>query len=103
MPVYVDVLCVYPNAWGPFLKGSCHLFADTEGEAALHALAARIGMRRSWYQPDPRGGSSHYDLTPGRRAAAVAAGAQELDRRGAVLVWRANRAKVAARAAGTPP
>lgn len=100
MPLYVDALIVYPNAWGPFAKGSCHLFADAEDEAELHAIAARIGLRRSWFQPDPRGGHSHYDLTPRRRRAAIEAGARVLDTRGAVAVWRANRAKVAARGAG---
>lgn len=51
----------------------CHLFADTEEE--LHELAGRIGLLRLWFQGD------HYDLTPGRRAQAVKAGAIEVDRR----------------------
>lgn len=60
-----------------------HLYADTEGE--LHAFAARIGMRRAWAQVSRRG-TPHYDLTPGRRARAVAAGAVELDRRAAAAL-----------------
>ena len=55
----------------------CHLYADTEAE--LHAFAARIGMKRSWAQVSRRG-IPHYDLVPGRRAAAVEAGAVELGR-----------------------
>jgi hypothetical protein len=91
--VYVDVLRVYPNAWGPFLRGSCHLFADHEDEAKLHEIAAAIGMKRSWFQPDRRGDCSHYDLVPSKRAAAVRLGAIEVDDRGAVAIWHANRAK----------
>jgi hypothetical protein len=52
-----------------------HLFvgpADQLGE--LHAFAASIGLRRSWFQdqPWPR---AHYDVTESKRQQAVAAGA----------------------------
>jgi Protein of unknown function (DUF4031) len=45
---------------------------DDIGE--LHALAARIGLRRSWFQdkPWPR---AHYDVTESKRLAAIRAGA----------------------------
>ena len=56
---------------------SCHLMADTVDE--LHAFAARIGMRRAWFQTS-RKGLPHYDLTRPRRARAVALGAVELTR-----------------------
>lgn len=49
----------------------CHMMADTYAE--LHAMAARIGMKEAWFQGD------HYDLTPRRRAAALSAGAVEVD------------------------
>lgn len=62
----------------------CHLFADEADCPELHAFAARIGMRRSWFQ------GNHYDLTPGRRYAAVVAGAKEVDRAEAVAIWRAQ-------------
>lgn len=68
----------------------CHLFTDEADRAfpELHAFAKRIGMRRSWFQGD------HYDLTPGRRAAAVRAGAREVTRKEAVEVWgRTPRAR----------
>ena len=71
MAVYVDELRVYPNAWGPFLKGSCHLTADTLDE--LHEMAARIGMRREWFQDHRL--MPHYDLVKRKREAALAAGA----------------------------
>lgn len=55
----------------------CHLWADTVEE--LHALAARIGLRRSWFQSHTR--LPHYDLTPSKRALAIAAGANATDAR----------------------
>lgn len=54
----------------------CHMVSD-DGEAELHAFAARIGLRRAWAQSSP----AHYDLTPSRRARAVALGAQEVTSR----------------------
>jgi ABC-type branched-subunit amino acid transport system ATPase component/chorismate mutase len=70
----------------------CHLFSNETNPTLpeLHAFARRIGMQRAWFQSG-RLGDGHYDLTPGRRAAALAAGAQELDRHAAVAVWRAQR------------
>lgn len=61
----------------------CHMVADTVDE--LHALAARIGLKRSWFQGD------HYDLVPSKRAAALAAGATELPRRPFIEKLRAFR------------
>jgi hypothetical protein len=51
----------------------CHMIADTEAE--LHAMAAKIGVARKWYQGD------HYDIAKSKRALAVQHGAVELDRR----------------------
>jgi hypothetical protein len=64
----------------------CHLFADENNSTELHALAFRIGMRKEWFQGD------HYDLTPGKRAAAIRAGAVEVDRATAVQIWQKQRA-----------
>lgn len=76
MAVYVDWLASH----GWVLRGrrvqSCHLMADTLDE--LHAFAARIGMKREWFQGNAS--APHYDLTADRRAAAVEAGAIELTR-----------------------
>lgn len=80
MSVYVDALiaCGKNPDWR--WDHSCHLFADTMAE--LHGFAASIGMKRAWFQQKrsirlfP-----HYDLNARRRAAAVAKGAIELDRR----------------------
>ena len=70
--VIVDEIILYPNARPPFDKGSCHMSTDGDIEE-LHAFAARIGMRRSWFQDHPS--MPHYDLTPKRREAAIRAGA----------------------------
>lgn len=53
-----------------------HMWCDAGEEDALHALAAKIGMRRAWFQAKP--GFPHYDLVPTKRAAAVALGAKEV-------------------------
>jgi hypothetical protein len=52
-----------------------HMFVAPDGDLAdLHAMAARIGLRRSWFQAKgwPR---DHYDVTDARRERAIAAGA----------------------------
>lgn len=73
MAVYVDELVVYPNARGIFRAGSCHLSADSAEE--LHAFAAKIGMKRAWFQDHRL--LPHYDLIASKRALAVALGAIE--------------------------
>lgn len=79
MTAYVDELVDHPTGaiqptarrWG---HTWCHLFADTVEE--LHEFAARIGMKRAWFQGH-HNALPHYDLIPSRRKAAVRAGAQE--------------------------
>ena len=73
MAVYVDALRDWGWKYGP----SCHLIADSNEE--LHAFAAQIGMKRSWFQASPSG--PHYDLTAKKRALAVSLGAVELEDR----------------------
>jgi Protein of unknown function (DUF4031) len=59
-----------------------HLTADTQAE--LHEFAARLGLRRSYFQPGkPRGDGSaspfwHYDLTEGKVRQALALGARQV-------------------------
>lgn len=68
--VYVDELRRWPTKIACFKDGSAHLTCDdTE---ALHTFAARIGLRREWFQD---GRIPHYDLTPRMRSAAILAGA----------------------------
>jgi hypothetical protein len=74
----------------------CHMLADSPEE--LHAMADRIGMARKWYQHDAS--TPHYDLSKEKRAAAVAAGAVEVNRRDLVAVIRCIRASILASADG---
>lgn len=75
MTVYVDDARI-PARAGRTAGNWSHLYAGPwDDPAELHALAAAIGLRRSWYQdkPWPRG---HYDVTEPRRENAIAAGAR---------------------------
>lgn len=72
MSVYVDnAFC--EGDWGKW-NGGGHMQADALTE--LHAFAAAIGLKRSWFQARPdRPEAEHYDLTRGKRDAAILAGA----------------------------
>ncbi len=70
--IMVDELVVQPNAVGIFRAGSSHLTTDGDLEE-LHAFAARIGLRRSWFQEHAT--APHYDLIRSRRDRALALGA----------------------------
>lgn len=59
----------------------CHLFAATEADIEeLHAFAAKLGLKRSYFQDARRWQFKHYDLTENKRAMAVRLGAVEIDR-----------------------
>lgn len=81
--ITVDELVPRPTAKHKiFRAGSCHLMANGYGEQhldALHEFAARIGLRRGWFQPHKL--APHYDLTIGKRSRAVAAGSVEITTR----------------------
>lgn len=64
----------------------CHLWTDGT-DAQLVEFARKIGMRPEWLQRSRRG-LVHFDLTPGRRAKAIAAGAVALERHDAVANQR---------------
>jgi hypothetical protein len=55
----------------------CHMWSDDL--KALHKLAAKIGLKREWFQGDQR--VPHYDLVPAKRSLALAHGAKERDMR----------------------
>jgi hypothetical protein len=81
MAVYVDTM------QAPF-KGMlmCHMIADSEHE--LHAMAARIGMQRKWYQRD------HYDVSMEMKLLAIQNGAREISVRelaALVFLYRADQ------------
>ena len=77
--IIVDPTIKYPKARGIFKGGSCHM-TSTTGPDELHEFAARIGLKRNWFQYRS-GRGSHYDLVPSKRALAVALGAKEVGRR----------------------
>ena len=55
-----------------FCGGHCHLTTDGAiGE--LHSFAARLGLKRDWFQPHPV--HPHYDLSASKREVAVKLGA----------------------------
>lgn len=68
--IYVDA-AIHP--WRNKLW--CHLFS--EDIDALHAFAARLGMRREWFQQPPKASWFHYDITAAKRVVALRLGAKE--------------------------
>ena len=89
MTVYVDELRDYTKTARIKRLPSthwAHLTADTREE--LHAFAARLGLRRAWFQDHAT--RWHYDLTPGKRALAVRLGARQ-------ITWREMAAVTLAR------
>lgn len=71
MTVYVDDM---KAKFGRMVM--CHMLADTDDE--LHAMAAKIGVARRWWQSPEKTSGSHYDIALSKRAQAVAAGAVEI-------------------------
>jgi hypothetical protein len=55
-------------------KQWCHLFGDDL--SALHAFAAKLGLKREWFQNDWR--LPHYDISDRKRVHAVKLGAKEV-------------------------
>lgn len=82
MTVYVDVIRNYQEqefsnkAAQRYGKQWCHMWADDLEE--LHAVAEKIGLKRSYFQYK-NSGIPHYDLTPAKRTKALAIGAVEAD------------------------
>jgi len=84
MSVYVD------TARNKFYRyRMSHMLADSLEE--LHAMAEKLGLRRSWFQPKS---SPHYDLCQSKRARAVELGAIEVDRRQVVEIIKRLRGSV---------
>jgi hypothetical protein len=96
--IYVDdanIPATVRNGSRSHTSAWCHLTADTQDE--LHEFAARLGLKRSYFQPGrPLGGKPspfwHYDLTAGKRAQAVALGAREVSARELPAICRAREA-----------
>ena len=95
MTVYVDALfTMRAKKGGAILVGKryghrwCHMVADTDDE--LFAMAEKLGLERRWVQESGTA-RVHFDLTPPKRAAAIAAGAVEIDMRQLVEIFRSKR------------
>ena len=93
-------MTVYLDDWrqrarlGPVDDRWSHLVADSDDE--LHAFAARLGMRRAWFQSDPRRPHrAHYDVPDRLRAEALALGA-------VAVTWRQVGAMIRRRRADPP-
>lgn len=82
MSVYVDNA---ENKFGRMVM--CHMIADTLEE--LHLMAAKIGMRREWFQDHPE--HPHYDLSKSKRALAVKNGAVEVNTYELIKIIREKR------------
>ena len=61
-----------------------HMVSDVS-EEELHAFAAKIGLRREWFQGRPKASAAHYDVTPTKRALAIKHGAVAVTSRELVL------------------
>src|ERR1039457_1408319 len=77
--VYVDDAGI-PTTVGPHTSCWSHFMADSEAE--LHAFAARLGLRRDWFQQhEPRGDGTpdrdwHSAVTSAKRMRAIQLGAE---------------------------
>ncbi|HEX7444590.1 MAG TPA: DUF4031 domain-containing protein [Acidimicrobiales bacterium] len=93
-------MTVYLDDWrqrarlGPVDDRWSHLIADTDQE--LHDFAARMGMRRAWFQDKTgRPHHGHYDVPERARAEAVACGAVEVTWRQLGRILRDRRVAAA--------
>jgi hypothetical protein len=66
-----------------------HLFSDVGDLDELHMFARTIGLKKCWFQG--RANTPHYDLSPGMRQAAIRAGAAQLTREAACVIFKRNR------------
>lgn len=89
-------VAVYVDDWrqpatvGPVEGRWSHLLADTEEE--LHAFAARLGLRRAWFQRSRRHPAfDHYDVTDDLRREAISLGAAAISWRQAGRMLRGRR------------
>lgn len=94
MTVYVDDAHIAARV-GRHSSTWCHLWTDSDDQTELHESAARLGLRRSWFQRSATRPDDvtlmHYDLTAGKRAHAVRLGAVEISWQDAVEQRRRRR------------
>ncbi len=81
--IYVDEPQRTNNNW-------CHM--ASKFDSALHLLAYKLGLKRSWFQDKPE--FPHYDLSPAKRRAAIQLRAKAVTNHQMVEIvreWRAER------------
>lgn len=84
MSVYVDDMRA---SYGRMVM--CHMIADTDEE--LHAMAAKIGVQRKWWQSPEKTSGSHYDIALSKRALAIKHGAKEITWRQTAMMNRRRK------------
>jgi hypothetical protein len=90
-----------PARLGPVDDRWSHLVADTDEE--LHEFAARLGMKREWFQHKAsRPHQAHYDLPERSRPQALALGAVAVSWRQLGRMLRQRRTGAGAGPAGGP-
>lgn len=95
MTVMVDDLRVWDHAKHRcFKSGSAHLTTDAESLDELHEFAARLGLKRAWFQNHFI--APHYDLSPAKHVLALQLGSKYVS---ALDQARARRAKRGGRSA----
>ena len=65
-----------------------HILGDKFEE--LHAMAQRLGFKRSWFQTS-HNGMPHYDICQTKREQAIKLGAEVVDRKKMVALMRNHR------------
>ena len=95
MTVYVDDIRI-PARVGRMTARWSHLTVGPDDDIAeLHAFAARLGLRRVWFQDKPWP-HAHYDVTDSKRLQAIKNGA-------VAVTWRdAGAQRLRARQARCP-
>jgi hypothetical protein len=73
--IYVDTIRTYDTPLK--YKQWCHMVTDGTIEE-LHQFAARLGLKKAWFQSGDEHPIAHYDLTPTKRSLAIQYGAQEI-------------------------
>ena len=80
MTVYVDDMAISKSG-----KLWFHLMSDEDGRE-IHVFAARLGLKRSWFQED------HYDIVEKKREHAIELGAIPVKPQKLVEIRRQKRA-----------
>jgi len=81
MTVYVDDMAIYKSN-----KLWFHLMSDEEDDREIHVFAAKIGLKRTWFQGD------HYDIVEKKREHAIELGAIPVKPQKLVEIRRQKRA-----------